>query len=167
MNCCDCPWKNASAIEYEIFEADGLCGIDPQRGTDNSSGIDVFIPKGFEKMYQNVGDKCMIYANESILIPLNLRVKIPRGFDIEVKNKSGVATKMKLIKGAQLIDQDYRGNVMIHLINLGETKQLRDCLKIAQLVVRPVLINEWKKVDSIDTDTERGEGGFGSTGDKA
>lgn len=169
MNCCDCPLKNVPPIEFEILNEDDMIGIAPERGTTNSSGIDVFIPNGFEKKYYQPEEfnRVALKPNQSFLIKLNIRVKIPKGFDIEVKNKSGVAVKKNLIKGAQLIDQDYRGNLMIHLFNLGNfTVFLEDGMKIAQLVVRPVIINEWKQVESIDTDTERGEGGFGSTGDK-
>lgn len=171
MSCENCPWKNPPAIEYEIFESidNGMVGVEPKRGTENSSGIDVFVPKGFADYHYDIleGHRAEIEleAGEDVLIPLNLRVKIPSGFDIEVKNKSGIATKLKLIKGAQVIDQDYRGNVMIHLFNNGEnTVIIKEGMKIAQLVVRPVLINEWKRVDNIDINTERGEGGFGSTG---
>lgn len=169
MSCENCPWKNPPVIEYEIFEDNGMIGIEPKRGTENSSGIDVFVPKGFADYYYDILEghdaEIELESGEDVIIPLNLRIKIPHGYDAEVKNKSGIATKMKLIKGAQLIDQDYRGNVMIHLFNNGEnTVVIKEGMKIAQLVIRPVLINEWKRVDSIDIDTERGEGGFGSTG---
>jgi dUTP pyrophosphatase len=161
MSCCDCIWKNKPVIEYEIFSEDCMIGIEPQRGTENSSGIDVFIPKNFTMVYKNI-----LKCKQSIIIPLNLRIKIPIGYDIEVKNKSGISTKLNLIKGAELVDQDYRGNIMIHLFNIGSDHvELKDGMKIAQLVVRPVLISEWKKVDSIDINTERGEGKFGSTGE--
>jgi deoxyuridine 5'-triphosphate nucleotidohydrolase len=166
MSCCDCPWKNPSVIEYEIFEEDMMIGIEPQRGTKQSSGMDVFIPNGFVKRFHNITNpmRFILKPNFDILIPLNLRVKIPEGFDIEVKNKSGISTKLKLIKGAELIDQDYRGNIMIHLFNNGFSDvELTDGMKISQLVVRPVIISEWKRVESIDTNTERGEGRFGST----
>lgn len=169
MSCENCPWKNPPAIEYEIFDANGMVGIEPKRGTKNSSGIDVFVPKGFADYHYDIleghDDEIELNPKEDILIPLNIRIKIPNGYDAEVKNKSGIATKLKLIKGAELIDNDYRGNLMIHLFNNGEnTVVIKEGMKIAQIVIRPVLINEWKRVDSIDTNTERGEGGFGSTG---
>lgn len=172
MNCCNCPWKNPVPVEYEVFEADGLIGIEPERGTEESSGMDVFIPKGFVEKYghyyndSNEEKECKITSGTSVLLPLNLKLKIPKGFDAEVKNKSGIAVKMKLIKGAQLIDNDYTGNIMINLFNLGASQKIYDGMKIAQIVIRPVLINEWKRVEKIERDTERGEGGFGSTGDR-
>lgn len=142
-------------VEYEILKDGDIEGIQPARGTKNSSGIDVFVPKGMS---------FDIHSKADVLIPLYIRIKIPVGCDIEVKNKSGVATKKKLIKGAQLIDVDYRGNVRIHLINFGnEVVRLESGEKIAQLVVRPVIISDWRQVENIDIDTERGEGGFGST----
>jgi deoxyuridine 5'-triphosphate nucleotidohydrolase len=128
--------------------------------------MDVFIPNGFVKRFHNITNpmRFILKPNFDILIPLNLRLNIPKGFDAEVKNKSGISTKLKLIKGAELIDQDYRGNIMIHLFNNGFSDvELTDGMKISQLVVRPVIISEWKRVESIDTNTERGEGRFGST----
>jgi dUTP pyrophosphatase len=157
MNCCDCIWKNKTPLKYEIVYDDGMTGIHPERGTEKSSGIDVFVPKGFE-MYQ-------LIPGEDILIPLNIRIEIPENFDVEVKNKSGISTKMKLIKGAQLIDEDYRGILKIHLFNIGhEPVVITEKMKIAQLVVRPVYRCAIVEVESIDINTERGDGGFGSTG---
>lgn len=145
-------------IKYQLLNENGLVGIAPKRGTEKSSGIDVFIPYGFNKEF---------YPKSDILIPLNIKLEIPDGFDAEVKNKSGVSTKLKLVKGAQLIDQDYRGNVKIHLFNMGdESVFLKPEMKIAQLVVRPVFICDWVSVQYIDDNTERKDGGFGSTGDK-
>lgn len=174
MKCKNCHWGNIEEIEFQLLNDDGMIGIPPQRGTEKSSGIDVFIPNGFvRKMTSHVDIPCELpyyYFNygEDILIPLNLRVNIPEHCDIEVKNKSGIATKLKLIKGAHVIDQDYRGNLKLHLFNLGkEVVKLSDGMKIAQLVVRPVLLPKVRIVESIDINTERGEGGFGSTGDKA
>ena len=173
MSCCDCCWKNVNEIEFEILIDGNMKGIEPERGTELSSGIDVFIPIGFvEERTKHVDIPCELpylplAPNTDILIPLNLRVRIPENCDMEVKNKSGIATKMKLTKGAQVIDEDYRGNLMIHLFNAGRNVvELRDGMKIAQLVVRPVLRPKIKIVEKIDTDTERKEGGFGSTGDR-
>lgn len=60
----------------------------------------MFVPKGLS---------FDIYPKADAIIPLHIRLKIPEGYDVEVKNKSSVATQKKLIKGAQLIDVDYRG----------------------------------------------------------
>lgn len=131
--------------------------VTPVRGTAGSSGLDVFSP--IDITVPKRGDA---------MIPLDLRFDIPFGWDLAVYNKSGVATKKKLTKGAELIDSDYRGTVHIHFFNNSdEDVHIKKGDKISQLVMRPVWMGELEECDHIETETERGEGAFGSTGDKA
>ncbi len=126
----------------------------PIRGTEGSSGLDVFSPIDVT-----------VPARKDTLIPLDITFDIPFGWDLSVYNKSGVATKKKLIKGAELIDSDYLGNCHIHFFNLSDTDiEIKKGDKIAQLVMREVWMGQLKQVDEITKKTERGEGGFGSTG---
>ena len=142
-------------IDIELVDDNAIM---PVRGTGRSSGLDVFIPKDF--VYT------ILRINSDILIDLKIRFDIPPMWDFEVKNKSGIATKKKLIKGAELIDGDYTGRVKIHLFNIGnEAVILKPMMKIAQLVLRPVWLGELHQVESIDIVTERGDGSFGSTGE--
>lgn len=131
--------------------------FDPVRGTPGSSGLDVFAPEDYT-----------INPFGSVLIPLHLRFEIPFGWDISVYNKSGVAVKMRLDKGAELIDSDYRGNCHIHFFNQdGALKTIQRGQKIAQLVMREVWMGELVEAIEISTDTERSQGGFSSTGTMA
>lgn len=126
----------------------------PKRGTLLSSGLDVFSPIDVN-----------IEPRKDILIPLDLRFEIPYGWDLSVYNKSGISTKKKLDKGAELIDCDYRGNVHIHFFNHSDKNiAIKKGDKIAQLVMRKVWLGELKEVQIISIDTERSVGGFGSTG---
>jgi len=126
----------------------------PVRGTKGSSGFDVFSPID-----------CIVPKRGDFLIPLDLRFEIPFGWDLAVYNKSGIATKKKLTKGAELIDSDYRGNVHIHFFNLSDEDVIfKKGDKISQLVMRPVWMGELEESTDISTETVRGEGGFGSTG---
>jgi len=128
----------------------------PKRGTKTSSGLDVFCPK-----------EVIVEARKDLLLPLDLRFEIPEGWDLAVYNKSGVATKKKLIKGAELIDSDYRGNCHLHVFNMSDTDiTIKKGEKITQLVMREVWLGELLQKDEIDTITNRGQGGFGSTGSK-
>ena len=128
----------------------------PVRGTCGSSGLDVFTPIDVD-----------IPPRADALIPLDLAFNIPYGWDLSVYNKSGVATKRKLDKGAELIDSDYTGNCHIHFFNNSDNVVHFDKGdKISQLVMREVWMGELVQVDEIDKSTERGAGGFGSTGDK-
>lgn len=124
----------------------------PTRGTPGSSGLDVYTP--IDVTIPPRGD---------YLIPLDLAFEIPFGWDLSVYNKSGIATKRKLDKGAELIDSDYRGNCHIHFFNNSdEPVHFNKGDKISQLVMREVWMGELEEVNELN-ETIRGEGGFGST----
>ena len=137
---------------------------DPSRGTPQSAGIDLFIPNDF--------DSRTIGPGESILIPAGLKVNIPHNHVFLMMNKSGVATKKHLDVGACVIDEDYQGEIHIHLMNVGNQDQtLWAGDKIAQCLLMPVVYADVDVVESEDSlwegkVTERGEGGLGSTGTK-
>lgn len=127
----------------------------PTRGTPGSSGLDVYTP--IDVTISPRGD---------YLIPLDLAFEIPFGWDLSVYNKSGIATKRKLDKGAELIDSDYRGNCHIHFFNNSDEEvHFNKGDKISQLVMREVWMGELEEVNELN-ETIRGEGGFGSTDKK-
>jgi len=100
------------------------------------------------------------------LIPTGLSMAVPRGYEIQVRPRSGLAIKsgISLVNAPGTIDADYRGEVKIIVINLGQDEfTIHDQDRIAQLVVCPIIHAEVNEVDDLDS-TERGEGGFGSTG---
>lgn len=126
----------------------------PVRGTAGSSGLDVFTPIDV-----------IVPARGDVLIPLDIAFDIPFGWDLSVYNKSGVSTKKHLCKGAELIDSDYTGNCHIHFFNHSDVDvEFKKGDKISQLVMREVWMGELEEVEEIVKDTERGAGGFGSTG---
>lgn len=103
------------------------------------------------------------------LVPAGLHVAIPKGFEIQVRPRSGLALKhgITLVNTPGTIDSDYRGPLGILLINLGENDfHVSHGMRIAQLVVAPVQQVRFESVEALD-DTERGQGGFGSTGSGA
>jgi dUTP pyrophosphatase len=100
------------------------------------------------------------------LVPTGLAMAIPRGFEVQVRPRSGLAAKAGItcLNTPGTIDSDYRGEVQVILINLGaEDVVIRRGDRVAQMVVAPVAQASWIEVDSLD-DTARGAGGFGSTG---
>jgi len=130
----------------------------PVRGTSKSAGIDFFIPNDFE---------CIILRpGEDVLIPSGIKANVPPGYMLMAANKSGVATKSKLIKGAEIVDEDYTGEIHIHVFNVGKTNDILEAgKKIIQFILIPVNYEDVELVDQLDSiDTERGSGGFGSTG---
>ena len=143
--------KQYQKLKYQLLSENAKA---PTRGTPGSSGLDVYTPIDV-----------IIYPGEACLIPIDIRFEIPEGWDLAVYNKSGVSTKKGLIKGAELIDVDYKGCVHVHLFNLSKNiAEFKKGDKIAQLVMREVWMGELEESENISTDTVRGEGGFGSTG---
>jgi dUTP pyrophosphatase len=136
----------------------------PTRGTSLSAGIDLYVPNDFEETW--------LYPGKSVLIPAGLKTNVPEGHAFIAFNKSGVATKKGLVVGACVIDEDYQGEIHIHLINSGTTPtKIEPGDKIIQCVLVPV---NYESVELVNSEeelwngkvTERGSGGFGSTGIK-
>jgi dUTP pyrophosphatase len=101
-----------------------------------------------------------------LLAPTGLTMAIPQGYEVQVRPRSGLAAKAGItcLNTPGTIDSDYRGEVKVILINLGEEDfTIRRGDRIAQMVVAPVAQAGWIEVDDLD-ETARGAGGFGSTG---
>lgn len=140
-----------------------LCSVKtPQRGTPSSAGIDFFVPDDFQPT--------TIQHSQDILIPSGIKVCIPDGYALVANNKSGIATKKRLIHGASVVDQDYQGQIHLHLINVGtEPVTINPGDKIIQFLLEK---QEYATVAEVSSEeelynglvTERGAGGFGSTG---
>ena len=108
----------------------------------------------------------VVAPGERVLIPTGLVLEIPRGFEGQVRARSGLALKkgLALANGVGTIDADYRGEVGVLVVNLGaEPVTLTRGDRIAQLVIAPVAKVAVEVVDTLDA-TGRGAGGFGSTG---
>jgi dUTP pyrophosphatase len=99
-------------------------------------------------------------------VPTGLAMAIPPGFEGQVRPRSGLALRhgVTCLNAPGTVDADYRGEVLVILINLGpEAFTVRRGERIAQLLISPVVQARWREVENLD-DTARGEGGFGSTG---
>lgn len=136
----------------------------PCKAHNEDAGIDFFAPNDMEPVELSPG--------EDSIIQTGLRVAVPEGYCLLGVNKSGVATKKKLVLGAKLIDCGYTGELGIHLINVGTVKRIIEPGdKIAQFVLIPIgnsnvnIITEDEYISSYGN-SERGNGGFGSTGSK-
>lgn len=100
------------------------------------------------------------------MVPTGFAFALPTGFEAQVRPRSGLAAKAGItcLNTPGTIDSDYRGEVKVILVNLGEEDfTVRRGERVAQMVVAPVTQAAWREVDSLD-DTARGAGGFGSTG---
>lgn len=129
----------------------------PKYTTAGASGLDVCA---------RIDEPLTLNPMERTLIPTGLSVEIPRGYEIQVRPRSGLAIMkgLGLVNSPGTIDADYRGEVKVIVINFGqEPITIQDQERIAQLVVCPII--QAVVEDATDlSDTERGAGGFGSTG---
>jgi len=136
----------------------------PKRSNPSDAGLDIFFSPEDDKAVR-------VFPGQSVVLETGLKFGVPHGYMLEVKNRSSVASKRSLLVGACVIDSGYAGEVKINLHNVGGEPQLvQPGDKIAQIVMvpvvhfRPTLTDEESLyVDSI-TISDRGEGGFGSTG---
>jgi len=107
-----------------------------------------------------------IAPGDSAAIPTGVAVEIPAGFELQIRARSGMAFKnnVGLVNGVGTIDADFRGEMMVKLINFGkEDFVVEPGMRIAQGIVAKVERIEWEETDDL-AETKRGEGGFGSTG---
>jgi len=100
------------------------------------------------------------------LIPTGLSIALPEGYEAQVRPRSGLAARhaISCVNTPGTVDSDYRGEIKVNLINHGrEPFTLQRGDRIAQMIIAPVIQAVWEEVDDLG-DTERGAGGFGSTG---
>ena len=100
------------------------------------------------------------------LVPTGLCIAVPAGYEAQVRPRSGLAMRQGItcLNTPGTVDSDYRGEVQVILINLGEEDAVvRRGQRIAQLVICPVALAQWAETEALDA-TSRGSGGFGSTG---
>ena len=131
----------------------------PKYETSGSSGMD---------LAANINAYMEINPGKTAIIPTGLALSIPKGFEVQIRPRSGLAANQKIsvLNTPGTIDADYRGEIKVILINLGqESFKVEKGLRIAQMVVCPVIQVHLKEVDDLN-ETERGKGGFGSTGTK-
>ena len=131
----------------------------PKYETNGSSGMD---------LAANINTNIDIDPGKTAIIPTGLALSIPKGFEVQIRPRSGLAAKKKIsvLNTPGTIDSDYRGEIKVILINQGqETFKVEKGLRIAQMVVCPVVQAQIKEVEDL-SETERGKGGFGSTGSK-
>ena len=131
----------------------------PKYETAGSSGMD---------LAANIVGNISIDPGKTAIIPTGLALSVPKGFEVQIRPRSGLAAKQKIsvLNTPGTIDSDYRGEIKVILINLGqETFKVEKGSRIAQMVVCPVVQAQIKEVEDL-SETGRGKGGFGSTGSK-
>ena len=129
----------------------------PSYETTDSAGMD---------LRAAVEEPLVLKRGERLLVPTGLKMAIPRGYEVQIRPRSGMAYKhgITMLNSPGTIDADYRGEVKMLAVNLGdEPYTINHGDRIAQMVLAPVIQAKVIEVPELN-DTERGEGGFGSTG---
>ena len=129
----------------------------PFYATAGASGADIFA---------DIENDEVLKPGERKAIPSGLKIEIPQGYEAQIRPRSGLALKhgITLLNTPGTIDSDYRGEIKIIMINLGtEDFLIKQGDRIAQMVIAPVTKADFKLESNLNN-TERGEGGFGSTG---
>lgn len=141
-------------VNIKIVTRDGYL---PGYETSGSAGMDI---------RASVEGQIVLPPGKRALIPTGLFMEIPEGYEVQIRARSGLAIKngIGLVNGIGTIDSDYRGEIMVPLINLGdEDFVVKNGDRIAQMVVCAYAKATFDVVGELD-ETERGAGGFGSTG---
>jgi|TARA_B100000780_G_scaffold219068_1_gene158177 dUTP pyrophosphatase len=131
----------------------------PKYETPGSSGMDIAAC---------TENNIIINPGEKAIVPTGFSIAIPRGYEVQIRPRSGLAAKKNItvLNTPGTIDADYRGEIKVILINLGkEIFVIENGERIAQMVVCPIVQANLEEVKEL-SDTERGSGGFGSTGTK-
>ncbi len=131
----------------------------PSYATEGSAGMDIRAA---------VKDEMIIEPGKVALVPTNISVEIPKGYEIQVRPRSGLAANhsIGILNSPGTIDSDYRGEVKIILINFGDKPfTIHRGDRIAQLIVSKVYSAKIVESDNLNS-SQRGEGGFGHTGKK-
>jgi dUTP pyrophosphatase len=129
----------------------------PQYATELSAGMD---------LKANTSEPITLGPLERVLIPTGLYIALPEGTEAQIRPRSGLAAKhgISVLNAPGTIDADYRGEIKVILVNLSnEAFTINPGERIAQMVVAKYEKVEWQEVETL-SETERGEGGFGSTG---
>ena len=148
-------------VEVRIMRLAHGAGLDlPDYATRLAAGLDLQCA---------IEDEISIEPMQRALLPTGIVLALPEGYEAQVRPRSGLALRrgLTILNSPGTIDADYRGEVKVLLINLGEeTARLRRGDRIAQRVVAPVSRVRWREQAELE-DTERGSGGYGSTGTNA
>lgn len=129
----------------------------PQYQSSEAAGLDV---------HAAIDSSVVLEPGDMTKIPLGFAMAIPQGFEAQIRPRSGLSSRygITLPNAPGTIDSDYRGEVLIPLINLGhESFTVEPGMRVAQMVIAPVVQAVVQEVEALD-ETDRGAGGFGSTG---
>ena len=146
-------------IEIEILEHGKGLEI-PCHATEESAGLD---------LRAAIDENVVLKPGQRALIPAGFLMAVPQGYNAEIRPRSGLAFKhgITVLNSPGTVDSDYRGEIKVLLINLGENDFVVERgMRIAQMVIQKYEKSTLTAIDSLDLNTSRAAGGYGSTGVK-
>lgn len=145
-------------IEIRVTKQESAHDLElPKYATAESAGMDLMA---------NISESITLAPGERKLVPTGLAIALPSGYEAQIRPRSGLALKngITVLNTPGTIDADYRGEIMVILINLSNQDfTIERGMRIAQMIIAPFIQAQMTLVESLDS-TERGVGGFGSTG---
>ncbi|HVO37459.1 MAG TPA: dUTP diphosphatase [Spirochaetia bacterium] len=144
-------------MENHVVRYAGNGGFLPEYQTEGAAGAD---------LRAHLAEDILLRRGERAVVPTGLTLEIPAGLEGQVRPRSGLAARhgVTVLNSPGTIDSDYRGELQVLLINLGDQDfRIRDGDRIAQIVFSPVFRVSFLRAERVD-DSRRGSGGFGSTG---
>jgi dUTP pyrophosphatase len=138
----------------------------PVRAHPTDAGMDLFYCPPPKKELPNQIETVLPHG--TALLPTGLKIEVPKGYMLEIKNKSGIATKRGLLVGACVVDRHYTGEVFVNLHNVTQRNQI---IKAGQKIAQAVFVKITTQVSLVESDSiydeesSRGDGALGSTGD--
>jgi dUTP pyrophosphatase len=149
---------NNNFVTVELMPHEHAVGLNlPAYATSSSAGMD--LSAALEEAFE-------LGPGERALIPAGISISLPEGYEAQIRPRSGLAVKhgITVLNSPGTIDADYRGEIRIVLINLGqEAFTIERGMRIAQMVIAKHEKVNWQVVETLE-ETARNEGGFGSTG---
>jgi dUTP pyrophosphatase len=152
--------RELSFLHVPLVAFEHAKGLDlPSYATDESAGVD---------LRAAISDGFLLKRNERKLLPTGVAIALPPGYNAEIRSRSGLAYRngVVVLNSPGTVDSDYRGELMVLLINLGENDfKIERGMRIAQMIIVQYEVVVWNKVEVLD-ETSRSTGGYGSTGVK-
>lgn len=146
----------AITVLVELMDHARELGL-PEYQTEGSAAMD---------LRAAVDEEMTINPGQTVLVPTGLKIALPRGYELQIRPRSGLALKnnLTILNSPGTIDSDYRGEVKIILSNFGDTSFVVERgMRVCQALLAEVARIEWQTVSQVP-ETDRGEGGFGHTG---
>ncbi len=150
------PWNHVTLQVKKLPHYEGLPNL--RQATEGSVGIDLYAANNGTLLLNSIG--------ATVVVPTGISIAIPHGFEAQIRPRSGLAVKegLTVLNSPGTIDSDYRGEIKVLLTKLTTGKfKVERGMRIAQMVICPVVFPTVDYVDELDG-TERGAGGFGSSG---